>query len=149
MSHILIFPNFDISHMILFGNGRDFSSIIWSNLVGPKLQIIGFGSHGHKQKTKTMKNEGVRIFPKWIQKVTSPKWSRIIVRSFRATLFWKITVRMAPQTHPPDPKLWFFPYRIRWAEDRWLPGCLEAHDRFRDCLCAALGIRARRYFSPA
>ena len=37
------------------------------------------------------------FFPKWNRTVTSPTWSRIIIRSFRATLFLKLTVKMSPR----------------------------------------------------
>ena len=61
----------------------------WSRPLGPKI----------------MKNMTFSIFPKWKLKVTSPKWSRIILRSFRATLFLEFTIKIAPR--PPDPKTVF------------------------------------------
>ena len=46
-----------------------------------------------------------RVFSKWILKVTTgPNWGRIIIRSFRATLFLKFTATMSPPDPPPDPK---------------------------------------------
>ena len=54
-----------------------------------------------------------RISPKWNRKVTNPKWTWIIIRSFRAYLFLKFTIKMSPPTPPPpDPKsgcFWKFP----------------------------------------
>ena len=38
------------------------SWIIWSNLVGPKLKIIGLGSHGHVPKSGNHEHEGVFWF---------------------------------------------------------------------------------------
>ena len=66
------------------------SRIIRSILVSPKFKIIGFGSHGNHE------NEDFSGFPKVRPKSTSSKWSRIILRSFRATLFSKCTVNMPP-----------------------------------------------------
>ena len=55
---------------------------------------------------KIMKMRTFRGFPKWSRKVTSPKWSRIIRRSFRATLFLKFTIKMVPPpcSETPDPE---------------------------------------------
>ena len=50
---------------------------------------------------------GFRVLGKWILKNTNPEWRRIILRSFRVTLFLKFTTKMAHQT-PPDPKSPFF-----------------------------------------
>ena len=36
----------------------DFSWIMWSVLVSPKVNHIGFGAHGHVQKSQNHRNEG-------------------------------------------------------------------------------------------
>ena len=53
--------------------------------------------------------KGFRVVLKWILKVTNPKWSRIILRSFWAHLSIIFTIKMPPprpQTPNPD----FVPY---------------------------------------
>ena len=80
----------------------------WSCLLGPKIMIM----------------MNFLIFGKWNRKVTSPKWSRIVLQSFWATLFSKLSVKMGWQTTL-DPKckfshfLWFSigSYRLCF----WLP----------------------------
>ena len=64
-------------------------------------------------------NGDFQVFPKWNRKVASPKWSRIIMRSFWAIQRLKFTVKMRFQT-PPDPKSGFsldfprFPQESFW-----------------------------------
>ena len=71
---------------------------------------FGFGSHGHAPNPKIVRMVGGRVFPKWNLKVTSPKPSRIIMRSFWAPLFSKFIVKMVPQTpQTPTPDFsWIF-----------------------------------------
>ena len=77
---------------------------IGGHLVSPQLKILGCGSPVHVQNLKIMERMTVRIFPKWNRKVTNPKRSRRIIRSFWATLFLKITIKTAPQTpQTPNP----------------------------------------------
>ena len=45
-----------------------------------------------------------RVFRKWNLKATSSKWSRTILRSFRASLFSKFTIKWPPRPPPTDPK---------------------------------------------
>ena len=52
---------------------------------------------------KTMQMKAFRVFPKWILKVISSEWSRLIMWSFWAALIIISIVQMAPQT-PQDPK---------------------------------------------
>ena len=83
----------------------------WSNLVSPKLNIIGLGSHGHVENPKIMNMMGFQIFPRWNLRATSTKWSRIMLRSFRATLFLKCIATMAPRPpQSPNPKFARFFY---------------------------------------
>ena len=52
-----------------------------------------------------MKMMGFQVLPEWNRKVTSPKWSRVILRSFRAILLMIFTIKMAPQTpQTPNPQ---------------------------------------------
>ena len=48
------FPN-----IICLKTIRDVSWIIWSILVSPKMNNIGFGSHGHVRKSPNHENEGL------------------------------------------------------------------------------------------
>ena len=67
---------------------------------------------------KTDGNDGFQFLLKWNRKVTHPKWSRIIIRSFRPTLLLISTI--PPPPDPPNPESGFFPdfltqhYRNRW-----------------------------------
>ena len=61
---------------------------------------------------KTMKLKGFRVFPKWNRNVTNPEWSRIILRSFWATLLVEFTIKMPPQD-PFRPQIRSFP-RFSW-----------------------------------
>ena len=74
-----------------------------------KLSIISCGRHGHvHQIPKKHKMMTVGFFGKWILKVTSPQWSRIILRSFWANLLMKFVTKIAPRTLP-DPESGFCP----------------------------------------
>ena len=58
----------------------------------------------------TMNMMSFRVFLWWIRKITSPKWSGMILRSFWAILWMKFTVKMpsqTPQTPSPDFSLFF------------------------------------------
>ena len=86
--------------LILFG----ISFILWSKLDGPKLNIIGFGGHGHVQKSENHKNDEFWVFTKSNRNVTSQKWSRIIQRSVWVIFFSKNIIKMtsqSPQTSNP------------------------------------------------
>ena len=86
-----------------------FAWISWSHLVYPKLKRICFlGPWTRPLNPRTMKMIVFRTFLKWNQKVTSPKWSRIILRSFWPILFVEFIVQMVPQT-PQTPNLDFSP----------------------------------------
>ena len=87
-----------------FNNDTVLSGIIWSHLVLPELEIIVFGNGGHVKHPKVMKMGVCGGFAKWSGKVTSPKWSRILLRSFWATLLLEFEVKMAPQT-PSRPQI--------------------------------------------
>ena len=65
-------------------------------------------------RPKTMQMKGVRAFPKWNRKVTSPTRGRIILRNLRPSEF---TLEMDPQT-PPNPKSRESPYRISMESPR-------------------------------
>ena len=71
---------------------------------------------------KTTKMEGVGVLPKWNRKVTSPKSSRIILRSFWATLFSKFTVEMPPP--PQTPNQAFSRLFYRNCSILWRPCCV-------------------------
>ena len=65
----------------------------------PKINNIGFGeSWSPPLGPETMNMKGFRVFTKWILKVTTPKWSRITLRSFGA-----IQVQNLQQKLPPRP----------------------------------------------
>ena len=55
---------------------------IWSVLVSSKINHIGFGARGHVRKFRNQRNDGCPVSPIANRKVTSPKWRRIILRSF-------------------------------------------------------------------
>ena len=59
-----------------------------------------------RRRPQNHENEGFNVFPKWNRKVTSPKWSGIILRSFWAILVIIFTIEMAPD--PLVPKSAFF-----------------------------------------
>ena len=115
-----------------------------------EFKVIGFGSHGHVQKSENHENEGFSGSPKMNPKTcrihlgrtrkpvifmifgfldmpmisktnyfkfgTGPKWSRLILQSFWATLLIKFTVDMPPKTLV-DPKTIFL-LRCPWIFDR-------------------------------
>ena len=95
--------DFEISPNHMFEKWFGISWIIWSHLVSPKLNIIGFGSHGHLQKSEKHEKDRFSVYPKWNPKVTPPKRSRIALQSLWANFSIKFTIKMAPQTLP-DPK---------------------------------------------
>ena len=66
---MLISPNILFPEMVWH-----FSGIILSVLVSPKLEIIGFGSHGHVRKSEDHEDEGFSGFTKM-----NPKsdWSKM------------------------------------------------------------------------
>ena len=75
----------------------------------PMQDLIGFGSHGHvHQGWKRWKWWVFSGFPKWIVKVSSPKWSRILLRKLWANPLIELTAEMACQTSP-DSKTGFWP----------------------------------------
>ena len=89
------------------GTGRDSELIIASKrgLVSNTRRILVLGVMDTSENPKIMKMTGFRAFPKWNQKITIPKRSRIILRSFWATLLCKFTIKMTPQTpRTPNPK---------------------------------------------
>ena len=53
----------EISNNNMFQNDAVLLEIFWSNLVDPKLKIIGFGGHGHVQKSENHEDEGFVAFP--------------------------------------------------------------------------------------
>ena len=60
-THICNFPTFyrsQIPQNNMFDNGLKFSWIIWSVLVSPKLNNIGFEAQGHVPKSRNHKHEG-------------------------------------------------------------------------------------------
>ena len=80
---------------------RYLSWTICSNFCVPKPPIIGLGSHGHVRHIRKPWKMSCRVFLKWIRKVTSPNLSRIILRSFWATVFFKSTMKMPPTPQTP------------------------------------------------
>ena len=90
---------------------RELSWIILSYLVGPTFKTIVLGVMDTSQNPKLMKRMSFQVFPTWNLKVTNPKRSRIILRSFRAPLFLKSAMKMAPRPpRPLDPKSGFQPH---------------------------------------
>ena len=57
------------------------------------------------QNPEIMEMMGFQVLPKWNRKADSPKWSRIITRSFLGHSFLKIYNKNGPR--PPDPKSGF------------------------------------------
>ena len=96
-----------LSETILSERLRVFSWIIWGVLVSPKRNIFGLGSHGHVRKSENHEMLQIfRVFPKWSLKLTSPKWSRIVLRSFWAILSIIFTMKITAE--PLDPKSAFY-----------------------------------------
>ena len=100
---IITFPTFSkysiyemlrLPEIISSQNDSGFPWIIWGILGSPKIQIIGFRSHAHIQKSRIHRNDGFLSFPQSNQKIISPAWSRIILRSFCPYLFYKFTIKM-------------------------------------------------------
>ena len=85
-----------------------------------------------------MKIKGFRGFPKWNRKVTSPKWSRIILRSFRATLFSKSTV--LKKLENPGSSIQYFPEIIK----RISRFCRRAS--FKNTISEVMGIAQNKMF---
>ena len=73
------------------------------NLVYPKLKRISLGSMDASQNPKIKTIMTFRLFPQWNRKVICPDWSRIVLRSFWATLLSPFTTQRPPRP-PPDPK---------------------------------------------
>ena len=84
-----------------------FSWIVWSDLVSPKSSIIGLGLMVMTIRPENHENNVFRFFGQWKVKFTTPKWSRIILRSFWATVLSRFTTKVAPKT-PPNPKCGIF-----------------------------------------
>ena len=94
-------PQFMFSNMV-----QDFccSEVIrclqkWTNML--------LGVTDTSARSKIMNMIGFRVFLKWILKVTSPKRSRITLRSSWANLFLKFTIKL-PHPDPPRPRIRIF-----------------------------------------
>ena len=74
--------------------------------------------------SKTMNMMGVWLFLKGIRKVTSQKWSRIIIRSFWVILWIKFTIKMSPQI-PQTPKLQCSRNCVEYPWENGFPGPLK------------------------
>ena len=61
MFKISDFQNADIYATDTFQNVFGFSWIIWSILVSPKINNIGFGAQGHVKKSRIHRNEGFSV----------------------------------------------------------------------------------------
>ena len=87
-----------------------------------KLNITGFENHGRIQNPTTMEIMGVRLFRKRYRKATNQKWIGIIIRSFRATLLLRFTIKLA-KADAADPKSGFihgFPIGPQKWGHHWL-----------------------------
>ena len=87
------FQQLEISQTNIFRNGIGISScIIWSDLVGPRIKIIGCGSRGHVHTARTSWTWGVF----WI--------SHSEFGVFGPLFSWNLQTKMAPQTpQTPNP----------------------------------------------
>ena len=95
--NLLAFPKRDFLKQYLRKLIRDFLKlfgVIWC-LQG---WILVLGVMNTSRNLKIMKIKALGVFPKWNRKVASPKWSRIILRSFWVILLIIFTVEMTPQT---------------------------------------------------
>ena len=90
-------------------------------------------------RSESMKMMGFRVFLKWILKVASPKWSRIILLSFWAILLMTFTIKTTP---PPDPirpriqKFRGFPIGAQKGFMAWFSNNSLSHG---NCVCLCLG----------
>ena len=85
IAHFQIFNLWDSPNHMFWKWTGNFLGILKSILVSPKSRIIG-GSHGHVRQVREPWKWGIRVFLKWILNVSSPKWSRIIIRRFLVIL---------------------------------------------------------------
>ena len=86
---------------------RNFLELIEVNWWVQSWKRLVLGVMDRSENPKTMEMLTSRVLTKWNREVTTAKWSRIILRSFWATLFQKNTRKKAPQT-PWDPKTEFY-----------------------------------------
>ena len=102
-----------------------FSWIVWSALVSPKINHIGFGAHGHARKSRNYRNS------KWRRegsqstqsKTYRSKRSRIIIRSFWAYLFHSLQYK-CPKTDNEDRTCCFFCFlRIFYSTSAFVRIC--------------------------
>ena len=112
---MFIFPN-----MIIFPNNHFvfFLHLLKHLGVATKIESNWFWeSWSRPPGPKRMTMMGFRVFLKWILiKVTSPKRSRIIIRSSRANLFIKLTIDPSP-----DPKSGFSGRSLTFYRKSLLP----------------------------
>ena len=100
--------NFEISKITCFENVLgvflELFRIIWTS----KIENNWFGEAWTRPKIRKARRWGLFVFPEINRKVISPKWSRIILRSFWANLLIEFTIEMARQTPPLRPQIQIF-----------------------------------------
>ena len=106
---VLDVQDFVISKNVFFEKDSTFLELFEVIWVSPKTKLV-LGVMSPSENPNILQ---MMLFwlPKWNQKVTSPKRSRIILRSFKATLFLTFTIKMSPrppQTPKPDfPRIFY------------------------------------------
>ena len=78
-----------------------------NSFVDPKLQNMSLGVMDISTTSENHGNEDFSVFWKVTSKVSNPKWGRIVLQSFWATLLLQFIITMTPQT-PPRPQLRIF-----------------------------------------
>ena len=88
----------------------DFQHIVFSKMIWKFPEFFGVIWWSHSPELLVLapmvtsarfekhENDDLSVFPTWNRKVTSPKWSRIILQSFWATFWFRIIIKFAPQT---------------------------------------------------
>ena len=103
---------------LMFENGLGMFLKNWSNFGGSKVENNGFWeSWSCPLCPKVMEMRIVGVFGKWNRKATSPIWSRIILRSFWATVI-KMYSKNGAQI-PADPKTGFVHKSL--LDPLWIP----------------------------
>ena len=90
------------------------SCIVWHNWRLQSRRWLLLGPMDTSQNPKTMEIIGFRVFQKWSRKVSRPKWSRIVLRSFRAIRFLKFTIELPPQAPKPEFSLILLIFYRKW-----------------------------------
>ena len=90
---------------------QESSSNYLESFGGSEVQHNWLGETWTRPKIRNHSNDGSSGSPKWNLKVTSPKWSRIMLRSFRPLFSQHLQSKLPPrppQTPTPDSS-WFSP----------------------------------------